>query len=113
MSIGRPATEEPTASDSFTAFVVTHEAQLRHALNAALGSELGPRTALAEVTRQPGLAVGLPNEELGEGSPAHFEIARFSRPQILDDSHRDPLIGPILQICARVRGGFPQMDSGW
>lgn len=47
VSIGRPVAEEPTANDSFTAFVVAHEAQLRHSLSAALGSELG-REAAAE-----------------------------------------------------------------
>lgn len=47
VSIGRPATQGPTASDSFTAFVLDHEAQLRHSLSAALGSELG-RDAAAE-----------------------------------------------------------------
>lgn len=50
MSIGRPVAEEPTANDSFTAFVVAHEAQLRHSLSAALGSELGREAAAEALT---------------------------------------------------------------
>lgn len=77
----------------------------------ALGFD--PGAILAAVTRQPGLALGLPYEELGAGSPAHFEVARFSSRQVLDDSGGDLLAGPVLEISARVRGGFVQMGSGW
>jgi DNA-directed RNA polymerase specialized sigma24 family protein len=50
VSTGRPATQDPTASDSFTAFVHDHETQLRHSLSAALGSELGREAAAEALT---------------------------------------------------------------
>jgi DNA-directed RNA polymerase specialized sigma24 family protein len=50
VSTGRPATQDPTASDSFTEFVHDHEAQLRHSLSAALGSELGREAAAEALT---------------------------------------------------------------
>lgn len=116
--VGRRALEagvRPTTLSSDISAMCSDPTRARLGLVVGKAVALGihPGAALAAVTRQPGLALGLSCEELGEGSSAHFEVARLSGRQVLDESGEVPLVGPVLDISARVRGGFVQIGSGW